>query len=219
MLLDKLAIPLLEGSLVTLEVFFITLLASLPIATLLASIQNLNIKPLNLLFKLFITIERGTPLLLQMMFVFFGLPYMGITLDRNTSIYVAFILNYAAYFMEIIRGGIASLDKGQAEAAQVLGFSKFATYTRIILPQAIQNCLPSIGNEVLTLVKDTSLITVLGASELLKAGRSAVNTFGTAIPFIYVGIIYLLMTLVCAFILDTIEKYMPSKRRSINVKD
>lgn len=208
MLLDQLVQPLLQGSIVTLQVFFGTLLFSLPLAIITASVQNMGNKVINLVFKGFVMIERGTPLLLQMMFVFFGLPYMGIVLDRTTSIFVAFILNYMAYFMEIVRGGIQSVDVGQKEACQVLGYSETAAYLRVILPQALQNCLPSIGNEVLTLVKDTSLITVLGASELLKAGRTAVNTYGTAIPFIYVGVIYLLMTMCAAWVMGRIEKSM-----------
>ncbi len=208
MLIGKLILPLFEGTLVTLQVFAITFAVSLPLAILLASIQAARIKIINLFFQLFITIERGTPLLLQMMFVFFGLPYMGVTLDRETSIYLAFVLNYTAYFMEILRGGINSVDAGQLEACQVLGYSRFASYVRVILPQALQACFPSIGNEVLTLIKDTSLITVLGASELLKAGRSAVNTYGTAVPFIYVGIIYLMLTTTAEFLLKKTEKKM-----------
>ena len=136
MLLQQLMIPFFEGTLVTLRVFAITLCLSLPLSVILASIQTLNIKPLNAFFRVFVLIERGTPLLLQMMFIFFGLPYMGITLDRETSIYVAFVLNYTAYFMEILRGGIHSVDAGQFEAAQVLGYSKAAAFSRIILPQA-----------------------------------------------------------------------------------
>ena len=212
-MIDKLLIPFFEGSIVTLKVFFITLLCSLPLSIILGSIQAFNIKTLNLFFKIFVMIERGTPLLLQMMFIFFGLPYLGITLDRDSAIYVAFILNYTAYFMEIIRGGIQSVDKGQLEACQVLGYSKSASFSRVILPQAIYACFPSIGNEVLTLIKDTSLITVLGASELLKAGRTAVNTYATATPFIYVGIIYLIMTLSAEFIMKKIENRMESSYR------
>jgi len=208
MLITKLALPLFEGTLVTLKVFVITFMLSLPLAILLASIQAARIRLLNIIFQIYITVERGTPLLLQLMFIFFGLPYMGITLDRETSIYLAFVLNYTAYFMEILRGGINSIDPGQMEACQVLGYSRFASYTRVILPQAIQACFPSIGNEILTLIKDTSLITVLGASELLKAGKSAVNTYGTAIPFVYVGIIYLTLTTLSEILLKRTEQKM-----------
>lgn len=205
MLLEQLLKPLLSGAAVTLQVFFITFVASFILAMLCACIQLLKIRPVNACFEIFIMIERGTPLLLQLMFIFFGLPYLGITLDRTTSIYLAFILNYTAYFMEILRGGIQSVDVGQQEACQVLGYSRFASYVRVILPQAIGFCFPSIGNEVLTLIKDTSLIYVLGATELLKAGRTAVNTYATAVPFIYVGVIYLLMTFIAERILKTVE--------------
>ena len=206
MLIQELLIPFFEGTLVTLQVFIITLVLSFPLSLILASIQRLENTIINSILKVYITIERGTPLLLQMMFIFFGLPYLGITLDRNTSIYVAFVLNYTAYFLEILRGGIQSVDINQSEACQVLGYSKTVAYGRIILPQAIVNCFPSISNEVLTLIKDTSLINILGASELLKAGRNAVNTYATAIPFIYVGIIYLAMTFIIEIIMKRIEK-------------
>lgn len=206
MLIQELLIPFFEGTLVTLQVFIITLVLSFPLSLILASIQRLKNTIINSILKVYITIERGTPLLLQMMFIFFGLPYLGITLDRNTSIYVAFVLNYTAYFLEILRGGIQSVDINQSEACQVLGYSKTVAYGRIILPQAIVNCFPSISNEVLTLIKDTSLINILGASELLKAGRNAVNTYATAIPFIYVGIIYLAMTFIIEIIMKKIEK-------------
>lgn len=206
MLIQELLIPFFEGTLVTLQVFIITLVLSFPLSLILASIQRLKNTIINSILKVYITIERGTPLLLQMMFIFFGLPYLGITLDRNTSIYVAFVLNYTAYFLEILRGGIQSVDINQSEACQVLGYSKTVAYGRIILPQAIVNCFPSISNEVLTLIKDTSLINILGASELLKAGRNAVNTYATAIPFIYVGIIYLAMTFIIEIIMKRIEK-------------
>ncbi len=205
MLIEQLLLPFYEGTLVTLQVFAITLIASFPLSLILASIQRLKNPIINSILRIYIIVERGTPLLLQMMFIFFGLPYLGITLDRNTSIYVAFIFNYTAYFLEILRGGIQSVDISQLEAAQVLGYSKRKTYSRIILPQAIVNCFPSISNEVLTLIKDTSLINILGASELLKAGRNAVNTYATAIPFIYVGIIYLMMTFIIELIMKKIE--------------
>ena len=140
------------------------------------------------------------------MFVYFGLPYLGITLSRDAAIYTAFILNYSAYFMEILRGGINAIDDGQFKAAKVLGLSQSFTFLQITLPQCIRNSLPSIGNEVLALVKDTSLITILGASELLKAGRSAVNVYATATPFIFVAIFYLLMTFVITKIMNYAEK-------------
>ena len=197
---------LFEGSITTLKVFFITLIISLPLSFILAFINNRENRIINTIFWAFIYVERGTPLLLQLMFVYFGLPYLGITLSRDAAIYAAFILNYSAYFMEILRGGINAIDDGQFKAAKVLGLSQSFTFLQITLPQCIRNSLPSIGNEVLALVKDTSLITILGASELLKAGRSAVNIYATATPFIFVAIFYLLMTFVITKIMNYAEK-------------
>ena len=197
---------LFEGSITTLKVFFITLIISLPLSFILAFINNRENRIINTIFWAYIYVERGTPLLLQLMFVYFGLPYLGITLSRDAAIYAAFILNYSAYFMEILRGGINAIDDGQFKAAKVLGLSQSFTFLQIALPQCIRNSLPSIGNEVLALVKDTSLITILGASELLKAGRSAVNVYATATPFIFVAIFYLLMTFVITKIMNYAEK-------------
>ena len=197
---------LFEGSITTLKVFFITLIISLPLSFILAFINNRENRIINTIFWVYIYVERGTPLLLQLMFVYFGLPYLGITLSRDAAIYTTFILNYSAYFMEILRGGINAIDDGQFKAAKVLGLSRSFTFLQITLPQCIRNSLPSIGNEVLALVKDTSLITILGASELLKAGRSAVNVYATATPFIFVAIFYLLMTFVITKIMNYAEK-------------
>ena len=202
----KMLPSLFEGSITTLKVFFITLIISLPLSFILAFINNRENRIINTIFWAYIYVERGTPLLLQLMFVYFGLPYLGITLSRDTAIYTAFILNYSAYFMEILRGGINAIDDGQFKAAKVLGLSRSFTFLQITLPQCIRNSLPSIGNEVLALVKDTSLITILGASELLKAGRSAVNVYATATPFIFVAIFYLLMTFVITKIMNYAEK-------------
>lgn len=202
----KMLPSLFEGSITTLKVFFITLIISLPLSFILAFINNRENRIINTIFWAYIYVERGTPLLLQLMFVYFGLPYLGITLSRDAAIYAAFILNYSAYFMEILRGGINAIDDGQFKAAKVLGLSQSFTFLQITLPQCIRNSLPSIGNEVLALVKDTSLITILGASELLKAGRSAVNVYATATPFIFVAIFYLLMTFVITKVMNYAEK-------------
>ena len=155
----KMLPSLFEGSITTLKVFFITLIISLPLSFILAFINNRENRIINTIFWAYIYVERGTPLLLQLMFVYFGLPYLGITLSRDAAIYTAFILNYSAYFMEILRGGINAIDDGQFKAAKVLGLSQSFTFLQITLPQCIRNSLPSIGNEVLALVKDTSLIT------------------------------------------------------------
>ena len=197
---------LLAGAGVTLQVFFITLILSLPLACLLQALQQFSGRALKPLFRGYITLMRGTPLLLQLMFIFFGMPYLGLTLSRELSIFIAFNLNYTAYFIEILRGALSAVDPGQAEAGKMLGFSRRYIYFRIQLPQALRTAMPSIGNEVLNLVKDTSLIYVLGASELLKAGRSAVNTYATALPFVVVGILYLAMCGGFSWLLGRIEK-------------
>lgn len=197
---------LLDGTKTTLLVFFITLILSLPLSLVLSFLRQFIDKKLDILFQAFIFIERGTPLLLQLMFIYFGLPFVGLRVERFTAIILAFVLNYCAYFMEIFRGGIESIDKGQNEASKTLGFSKIFTFKKIILPQAFKNCFPSIANEIVSLVKDTSLISVLGASELLKAGRGLANLYASAIPFIYVAIIYLILIAILTYILNTIER-------------
>lgn len=206
MLLINLLPSLIDGSKTTISVFLITLLFSIPLALILAAIQSLNNPIINKVLWVYIYVERGTPLLLQLMFVYFGLPYFNICLSRMMAIYVAFILNYTAYFIEIIRSGIKAIDDGQFKAGQVLGFNYGYMFLQVIMPQCLHNCLPSITNEVLNLIKDTSLITVLGASELLKAGRNAVNVYASAIPFIYVAIIYLCMTFIVTKIMNYIER-------------
>ena len=197
---------LLAGAGVTLQVFALTLLLSLPLACLLQAFQQFSGRLLKPLFRGYITLMRGTPLLLQLMFIFFGMPYLGLTFSREASILIAFTLNYTAYFIEILRGALGAVDPGQVEAGKMLGFSRRTIYFRIQLPQALRNAMPAIGNEVLNLVKDTSLIYVLGASELLKAGRSAVNTYATALPFVVVGLLYLAMCGGFSWILSRIEK-------------
>ena len=153
---------LLSGLDTTLKVFFLTLILSIPLGVLVAVGRLSKIKPLVALVELYIWVMRGTPLLLQIIFVFFGLPIVGITFDRFPAAILAFVLNYAAYFGEIFRGGIESIDKGQYDAAKVLGFTPAKTFTRIILPQMIKIVLPSVANEVITLIKDTSLVYVVG---------------------------------------------------------
>ena len=202
----KMLPSLFEGSITTLKVFFVTLIISLPLSFILAFINNRKNRIINSILWAYIYVERGTPLLLQLMFIYFGLPYLGITLSREIAIYTTFILNYSAYFIEILRGGIIAIDDGQFKAAKVLGLSNSYTFLNITLPQCVRNSLPSIGNEVLNLVKDTSLITILGASELLKAGRNAVNLYATATPFIFVAIFYLLMTFAITRVMNYLEK-------------
>lgn len=197
---------MIEGLFTTLKVFFLTLICSIPLGILTAIGRGSKIKILSGITKFYIWIMRGTPLMLQIVFVFFGLPLIGVTLDRFTAVIIAFVLNYGAYFGEIFRGGIEAIDRGQYEAAKVLGLTPYMTFKRIILPQMFKVVLPSITNEVITLVKDTSLVYVVGIGELLRAGKIASNRDVSLIPLALVGIIYLLLTVIFTAIFNRIEK-------------
>jgi polar amino acid transport system permease protein len=197
---------LLSGLDTTLKVFFLTLILSIPLGVLVAVGRLSKIKPLVALVELYIWVMRGTPLLLQIIFVFFGLPIVGITFDRFPAAILAFVLNYAAYFGEIFRGGIESIDKGQYDAAKVLGFTPAKTFTRINLPQMIKIVLPSVANEVITLIKDTSLVYVVGLGELLRAGKIASNRDVSLVPLVVVGVFYLVLTAVLTAIFQKLEE-------------
>ena len=145
---------------------------------------------------------------MQMMFVFFGLPLIGVVLDRFESAVLTLVLNYTAYFIEIFRGGIQTVPIGQFESIKVLSISPLARWRKIILPQVWRIVMPSIGNEVITLIKDTSLIYVLGLEELLKVGKALANQQASLLPYVYVGLIYLIFTGVTTVILKQIEKKM-----------
>ncbi|MEG0695428.1 MAG: amino acid ABC transporter permease [Erysipelotrichaceae bacterium] len=196
----------LTGLEITLFFWIVTLIASfllsLPSVYLLLS-KN---KIISNIIRFYIYIMRGTPLLLQLMFVYFGLPYLGISLDRTSAALLTFILNYTAYFTEIMRGGIQSIDEGQKEAAILLGYNNRSTFLRILLPQALRNCIPSFINESLTLLKDTCLISILGIDELLRYAKIAAGTYATGLPFVYVGIIYLLLNIPISRGLNYVEK-------------
>lgn len=206
--LEMLVPMTLEGLKSTIGVFAVTLAASLPLSILVAKMRMSKNKIVSALTGIYIYIMRGTPLLLQLMFIFFGfvfVPYIGYAFSRTQAILVAFILNYTAYFAEIFRGGINSIDIGQYEAAQVLGLSKTHAFMKIILPQVIKNVLPSIGNEIITLVKDTSLVYILGASDILKAAKAVSNRYSAFSPYIFVGFVYLAITAVLTRALAKIE--------------
>lgn len=202
-------IPLtIDGLKITLGVFLVTLMISIPLSILVALMRRSKNKIMSRIIGMYIYIMRGTPLLLQLMFIFFGyhyIPVIGYALGRYQAIFIAFILNYTAYFAEIFRGGIASIDVGQYEAAKVLGLSRSYAFMKIILPQVIKNVLPSVGNEIITLVKDTSLVYILGVSDILKAARSVSNTYSTFIPFIFVGFVYLIIIAILTKVLYRIE--------------
>jgi polar amino acid transport system permease protein len=192
--LIRLLPTMFEGLTITLMVFTLTLIISLPMGIFVA----LGRLSKNILISsgvvIYIWIIRGTPLILQLVFIFFGLPLVGITFDRFNAALIAFVLNYAAYFGEIFRAGIQSIEVGQYEAAKVLGYSPFKAFTRIVLPQVLKRVLPPVSNEVITLVKDTSLVYVVGLGELLRAGKIASNRDASLVPLVVVALFYLILT-------------------------
>ncbi|HEL2384253.1 TPA: amino acid ABC transporter permease [Streptococcus suis] len=197
---------LLNGAVVSLQVFFLVLILSLPLGAVLAFLMQIKFKPLQWLLHFYVLIMRGTPLLLQLIFVYYVLPSVGITFDRMPAVILAFTLNYAAYFSEIFRGGIETIPKGQYEAAKVLKFTPVQTIRYIVLPQVVKIVLPSVFNEVMTLVKDTSLVYALGVSDLLLASRTAANRDASLAPMFIAGAIYLLMIGAVTLISKQVEK-------------
>ena len=201
--------PLAEGSLVTLKLFFITLALAVPLGLALALIRISRFTVASQAVNGYIWLMRGTPLMLQLLFIYFALPFVpviGVRLPDFPAAIVAFALNYAAYFAEIFRAGIQSIDRGQYEGAKVLGFSYGQTMRRIVLPQVVKRILPPMSNETITLVKDTSLIYVLALNDLLRAARGIVQRDFTITPFIVAAAFYLLMTLVLTWFFQRLEK-------------
>ena len=197
---------LLNGALITLEVFFLVLVLSIPLGVFVAFIMRFNIKILNYFINIYIWIMRGTPLLLQLIFIYYVLPSVGIRFDRLPAAIIAFTLNYAAYFAEIFRGGIESIPKGQYEAAKVLKFTQFQTIRYVILPQVIKIVLPSVFNEIMILVKDTSLVYALGISDLILASRTAANRDASLLPMFVAGAIYLILIGIVTLVSKKVEK-------------
>ncbi len=203
--------PMLEGAQMTILLFLIAIVLSIPLGFILTLAVKSSLKPLSWLAQTYIYLMRGTPLLLQLLFICFGLPLIPVigeylVLDRFVAACLGFILNYAAYFAEIFRGGLIAIDKGQYEAAQVLGLNKWQTMTRIILPQMFRIALPAVANESVTLVKDTALLYAVAVPELLHFAQTAVNRDFTVVPFFLAGIIYLLITLVLTLFFKWLEK-------------
>lgn len=195
-----------EGLKITLIFWVVTLIGSFILSLPMVYLRLSKNRIVSSIVRFYIYCMRGTPLLLQLMFVYFGLPYLGIKLDRTSAALIAFLLNYTAYFTEILRGGIQSIDEGQNEAAKILGFGNTYTFLHILLPQALRNCIPSFINESLTLLKDTCLVSILGIDELLRYAKIAAGTYATGLPFIYVGIIYLVLNIPISRGLNAVEK-------------
>lgn len=198
---------LFKGAEITLQLFTFTLVGSLPLGVLFAFALSSKIAPIRWVTQAYVWLMRGTPLLLQLIFVFYGLPLFNIVLDRFDAAVIAFVFNYAAYFAEIFRGGIQSIPKGQYEAAQVLRLKPSQTITKIIIPQVFKITLPSVGNEVISLVKDTSLIYILGLSDVMRIGKIAMERDATLLPLVGVAFIYLCLTGIFTIILKRIETH------------
>lgn len=198
---------LLDGLKLTLGVFFLTLIISLPLGVIVSMAQRFRFFALRWITNIYITIMRGTPLLLQIVFVYYGLSLANITvLPRFEAVVLTFVLNYTAYFAEIFRGGIQAVPAGQYAGARVLGMNKLQTFRYIALPQVIKTVMPSVGNEVINLVKDTSLVYVIGLGDLMRAGTIDVARDVTLIPYLLVGAFYLLLTMIFTVIMRYIEK-------------
>ena len=201
-----------EGLLVSLGIFAITLLFSLPLG-LLVAFGRMHKNPLiSGIIKIYISFMRGTPLMLQLFMVYYG-PYYIFKVSlhpgyRMTALYIGFILNYAAYFAEIYRSGIQSMDRGQYEAAEILGYSKMQCFFRIILPQVWKKILPSITNEVISLVKDTSLAFSISVMEMFTQAKALSSSQSSMFPLIMAGVLYYIFNFVVAFIMEQMEKKM-----------
>ena len=210
MILSTVIEQLLSGMVTSIEIFLLTLLFSLPLGLLVAGGRMSNFAPLRWITKIYISIMRGTPLMLQLIVVFFAPYYVfGMSLSpeyRFIAVIIAFTINYAAYFAEIYRGGIESINSGQYEAAQVLGYSKLETFFIIIMPQVIKVILPSVTNEVITLVKDTSLSFVIAIPEMFTVAKQIAAADASISALLVAGVFYYVFNIIVAFVMEYIEK-------------
>ncbi|MBO5377999.1 MAG: amino acid ABC transporter permease [Ruminiclostridium sp.] len=199
---------LADGFLTTLLIFAVTLVCSIPLGLVITFGSMSKIKPIKWLTKTFVWIIRGTPLMLQIIIVFYGpgLLFGWRALDRLVAVLIAFVINYACYFSEIYRGGIESIPKGQYEAGQVLGMTKTQIFFKIVLFQVIKRIVAPMGNEIITLVKDTSLARVIAVTELVKAAETIISLKAIIWPLFYIGAFYLLFSGLLSILLSRIEK-------------
>jgi len=211
MTLATIVLKMSEGLGKTCAIFFLTLVFSLPLGLLVALLRMSRRKAVSVVTRGVISVLRGTPLMLQLLAVTYGPYYLfGLSVSRNKLIpvVIAFAINYAAYFAEIYRGGIESMPVGQYEAAQVLGYTKTQTFIRIILPQVIKRILPSITNEVVTLVKDTSMAFTVSYQEMFTIGKQIANSQTSFVPFLVAGLFYYVFNLLVDFVMGRAEKRM-----------
>ena len=199
-----------SGMLVSCEIFLVTLLFSLPLGLFICFGRMSKNRVIKSIVKLYISIMRGTPLMLQLMVVYFG-PYFifGIRISRGYSliaVLIGFSINYAAYFAEIYRGGIESMSVGQYEAAKILGYNKVQTFVRIIFPQVFKRILPSVTNEVITLVKDTSLAFVVAVAEMFTIAKQIASSQTTMMPFLIAAVFYYVFNFIVAVVMDKLEQ-------------
>lgn len=205
--MDSIIFYILEGANTTLRIFFVTLIFAIPLSILFAIGKIAGGKIIKGILDIYTWLLRGTPLMLQIFFVFYGIPQLtGIKLDRNLAADLAFIINYTAYFTEIFRAGILSIERGQFEASKALGLSYPQTMWRIIMPQAFKRVLPPVGNEFITLIKDTSLVMVIAIPDIMRNTKEIVSREASPETFIIAAIIYLILTYGIVFIFSKSEK-------------
>lgn len=202
---------MLIGAKTTILTFIIVIILSIPLGFVFTMLAKSVFRPVRYATNAYIYITRGTPLLLQLLFIYFALPiipYVGkyLVFDRFTAACIGFVLNYAAYFAEIFRGGLLSIDKGQFEASDVLGLNKFQTMIYIVIPQMCRVALPALSNESVTLVKDTALLYAIGVPEILHIAKTAVNRDASILPFFIAGLIYLIMIIILTIFFRFMEK-------------
>lgn len=202
---------MLQGIGFTLTLFAVTIITSIPLGLGLTYLSNSRFVVLRALTRSYVFVMRGTPLMLQLFFFYFGLPFLPfvgkyLLMERFPAACLTFALNYAAYFCEIFRGGLMSVDIGQYEAARVLGLNSIQTTFRIILPQMVKVVLPAVANETITLVKDTALASVIGITDLLHFTRSLVNSRADVTPFFIAAVFYLVFTLALTHMFSALER-------------
>lgn len=200
-------LQLLQATVTSAEIFFFTLIFSVPLGILVMKAKMSKCKVLSAVTNFYIMVMRGTPLILQLIFVYFAPFYLfSVSMGRFTAVIVAFVINYAAYFAEVYRSGMQSIPVGQHEACAVLGLSRWDSFFYIILPQVFKKVLPAMGNEVITLVKDTALAQTIGVAELFRAAQNASSRSFSTIPIFIAGIFYFIMNATVSKAFDSMER-------------